>query len=155
MNAPFAPHLAEVARTPRSWKYELKETLELSLVSPDHKLFIPGGHAQLISAHRSFVMADIHVDRLIVHEGLYYDGSTWAFDWGVMQRGAAFHDVLCDAADRGEIPAENQPIADLIMRDVWLSDAACVRPWLRRAYVPYVHARYAAVRTFQRAQHGF
>lgn len=129
--------------------------MELPLVRSEHRLFVPGGHVQLSSKHRAFIMADIFCDRLIVHEGLYYDGSTWALDWGVMQRGAAFHDVLCEAVDRGEIPAENQPIADLIMRDVWLSDAACVRPWLRRGYVPYVHARYGAVRTFQRSQHGF
>jgi len=152
---PFTPHEAKVRRNPRSWKYRLDETLLTSLVNSEHKLFIPGGHVELVSDYRNFVVAEIYVDRIVLHEGMLFDGSTFAFDWGVMQRGAAVHDALCEAVDRGLIPAENQPIADLILRDLWLSDAVFVRPWLRRAYQSYVHARYAAVRAFQRAQHGF
>jgi len=152
---PFTPHCARVKRNPRAWKYRLVETLEIPLVRPEHKLFVPNGHVQLVSDYRHFVMADIFVDKIVSHQDMFFDGSTWAFDWGVMQRGAAVHDALCEAVDRGLIPAENQPIADRIMRDLWLSDAVFVRPWLRRPYASYVHARYAAVRAFQRAQHGF
>jgi hypothetical protein len=151
----FPPHAAKVKRNPKSWKYRLEETLLTVLVNSEHKLFVPGGHVELVSDYRNFVVAEIYVDRIVLHEGMLFDGSTFALDWGVMQRGAAVHDALCEAVDRGLIPAENQPIADRIMRDLWLSDAVFARPWLRRPYASYVHARYAAVRAFQRAQHGF
>ena len=153
MSTPFPPVRSNVERLPKQWKYEWRETSVLHLTDSRHKLFVPGGHVQLVSQHRDFVMADIFVDRIINHAGMRFDGSTWAIDWGVMQRGAGYHDVLCEAVDQGIIGPENQPIADTIMRDIWLSDGAFVTPVLRGAYRLDVHARYRAVRWKQSLDH--
>ena len=154
MTSPFQPARAAVKRLPRLWKYEWDTTTELKLTNPEHKLYVPNGHVQLISRERQIPMAEIFVDKIVIHEGMYFDGSTWAIDWGVMQRGAGYHDALCEAVDQGVIPESNQPIADLIMRDIWLSDAALVNRFLRPAYIADVHVRYKAVRLKQRLDHG-
>ena len=134
----------------KSWKYEVMATTTLDLTHTPHRLFVPGGRVDLRSRYRDFCMATIQQTMLTLYEGMTFDGSTFALDWSSMQRGAAFHDVGCEAVQQGVVPAENQPVFDALMRDIWLADAALVSPVLRPLYLANVRVRYPLVRSYQR-----